>query len=180
MKRKSISKKLRFEIFKRDQFTCQYCGQHPPSVILHIDHVVPVKCGGETDIDNLITSCASCNLGKSANSLTDVPISLQDKAKLVKESEFQLKEYSKIMQQKKDRLYREKWTIAAYLENKEFVTEYKTHELKTIEQFIEKIGFFEVQDAAELAFNKYPFPTFNKFKYFCGICWNKVKGNNHG
>lgn len=127
-------------------------------------------------MDNLITSCSSCNLGKSANSLTDVPLSLQDRAKIVEESEFQLKEYSKIMQQKKERLYDEKWLVAARLENKEFVDEFNSHELKTIEQFIDKIGYFEVEDAAELAFNKFPYKSQNKFKYFCGICWNKVKG----
>jgi CRISPR/Cas system Type II protein with McrA/HNH and RuvC-like nuclease domain len=180
MKRKSISKKLRFEIFKRDQFTCQYCGSHPPSVILHIDHIIPVKSNGDNSIDNLITSCSSCNLGKSANSLNDIPQSLKDKAAIIKESESQLKEYAKVMQEKKDRIYGETWRIAASLENKDYVKEYNSHELKTIEQFIGKIGFFEVQDAAELSFNKFPYTTHNKFRYFCGICWNKIKENNHG
>lgn len=36
--RKSLSKKTRFEVFKRDSFECQYCGAHPPSTILHVDH----------------------------------------------------------------------------------------------------------------------------------------------
>jgi 5-methylcytosine-specific restriction endonuclease McrA len=40
-KRKTISKKLRFEIFKRDGFQCAYCGQAPPSVILEVDHIEP-------------------------------------------------------------------------------------------------------------------------------------------
>lgn len=104
-KRKAISKKLRFEIFKRDEFTCQYCGSHPPSVILHVDHIIPVKEGGDNNIDNLITSCSSCNLGKSANSLTNIPVSLKEKSDLIKESEAQIKAYSKIMQDKKDRIY---------------------------------------------------------------------------
>ena len=29
----SISKKIRFEVFKRDHFRCCYCGSAPPSVI---------------------------------------------------------------------------------------------------------------------------------------------------
>jgi 5-methylcytosine-specific restriction endonuclease McrA len=41
--RKPLSKKLRFEVFKRDGFSCQYCGAHPPDVLLEIDHVIPVK-----------------------------------------------------------------------------------------------------------------------------------------
>lgn len=46
MARKAISKKTRFEVFKRDRFTCQYCGATPPGVLLHIDHIHPVAEGG--------------------------------------------------------------------------------------------------------------------------------------
>lgn len=34
-KKAGISKRLRFEVFKRDGFVCQYCGNHPPAVVLH-------------------------------------------------------------------------------------------------------------------------------------------------
>ena len=70
-KRKPISKKLRFEIFKRDSFTCQYCGQKSPDVVLHVDHINPVSKGGDNDILNLITSCQGCNLGKGAREMSD-------------------------------------------------------------------------------------------------------------
>jgi hypothetical protein len=69
--RKAISKRLRFEVFKRDSFTCQYCGRSAPDVILHADHINPVAGGGETNILNLITSCLNCNLGKGARELSD-------------------------------------------------------------------------------------------------------------
>lgn len=46
MKRKNISKGKRFDIFKRDGFTCQYCGKQPPGVVLHVDHITPVSKGG--------------------------------------------------------------------------------------------------------------------------------------
>lgn len=70
-KRKSISKQLRFEVFKRDGFKCQYCGCSAPDVILHVDHIDPVSKGGDNDVMNLITSCQSCNLGKSDRVLSD-------------------------------------------------------------------------------------------------------------
>ena len=65
MARKSTGKRLRFEIFKRDNFTCQYCGDQPPSVVLVIDHIQPVSKGGDNDSMNLITACEPCNQGKS-------------------------------------------------------------------------------------------------------------------
>ena len=70
--RKAISKKDRFEIFKRDGFTCQYCGLQPPEVVLHVDHIVPVSKGGNNDPMNLITACRECNQGKAAKPLEQI------------------------------------------------------------------------------------------------------------
>src|SRR3990167_2754457 len=64
--RNPLSTRTRFEIFKRDDFTCQYCGRQAPAVILHADHIVPVADGGTDDPMNLITACEDCNHGKSA------------------------------------------------------------------------------------------------------------------
>lgn len=61
----TISKKVRFEILKRDEFTCQYCGQSAPNVILEVDHVNPRASGGGDEEANLVTSCFNCNRGKS-------------------------------------------------------------------------------------------------------------------
>lgn len=70
-KRKSLTKKLRFEVFKRDSFTCQYCGRKAPDVLLVVDHINPVAAGGVDDILNLITSCFDCNAGKSDRKLSE-------------------------------------------------------------------------------------------------------------
>lgn len=71
MKRKPLSKRTRFEVFKRDKFCCQYCGAKAPDVVLHVDHIHPVALGGKNDALNLITSCAACNGGKGATSIAD-------------------------------------------------------------------------------------------------------------
>lgn len=70
-KRKVIGAKLRFEVFKRDAFKCQYCGKAAPDVILRVDHVRPVSKGGDDDLLNLITACFECNAGKGAIELSD-------------------------------------------------------------------------------------------------------------
>src|SRR5947207_50583 len=69
--RSSISKKIRFEVFKRDSFTCQYCGDKAPDAILCVDHIKPVATGGSDDLLNLVTACQSCNQGKGARPLSD-------------------------------------------------------------------------------------------------------------
>lgn len=69
--RRALSKKTRFEVFKRDAFTCQYCGAKAPEVVLQCDHINPVVEGGENDILNLITACIACNGGKGGRKLDD-------------------------------------------------------------------------------------------------------------
>jgi len=57
---------LRFKIFIRDNFICQYCGQTvKDGAKLVIDHIIPFSKGGPTSMKNLTTSCFECNLGKS-------------------------------------------------------------------------------------------------------------------
>lgn len=62
VERKNIPNYIRFQVFKRDKFTCQYCGRS--GVELEVDHITPVASGGTNDIDNLITACKDCNRGK--------------------------------------------------------------------------------------------------------------------
>lgn len=71
MPRKSTGKRQQFEVFKRDHFTCQYCGDQPPDVVLVLDHITPVASGGGNEITNLVTACEACNQGKSDRSLED-------------------------------------------------------------------------------------------------------------
>ncbi len=66
MARRPISLSLRFSVYARDKHTCQYCGGKPPEVVLQLDHVYPVSLGGTNSIDNLLTACRDCNLGKGA------------------------------------------------------------------------------------------------------------------
>lgn len=59
--------KVRFEIFKRDNFCCVYCGRNPreDKIKLHIDHKHPKNKGGADLYENFVTSCTDCNYGKS-------------------------------------------------------------------------------------------------------------------
>lgn len=71
-KRLPISKRTRFEVLKRDNFTCRYCGARAPDVVLEIDHVKPVAGGGCGCLSNLVTACHACNRGKGVTVLGDL------------------------------------------------------------------------------------------------------------
>jgi hypothetical protein len=62
--RKPISRRLRYEILRRDDNTCRYC--HATDSPLTIDHVVPVALGGTDEPSNLVACCKDCNAGKTS------------------------------------------------------------------------------------------------------------------
>ena len=55
----------RFNVFLRDSFECQYCGQSKPTPDLTFDHVIPRSRGGRTSWENVVTACGPCNLRKA-------------------------------------------------------------------------------------------------------------------
>ena len=101
----AISKKLRFEVFKRDNFKCQYCGKSSPRVVLEIDHVIPINKGGQDNSENLITSCFDCNRGKGKDLLEEYKEGTDptEQAILLLERERQLKEYNEVMKKVRKR-----------------------------------------------------------------------------
>ncbi len=54
----------RFNVFLRDRFCCQYCGDAFPAQELTFDHIVPRSRGGRTVWFNVVTACSTCNLRK--------------------------------------------------------------------------------------------------------------------
>jgi hypothetical protein len=172
-KRKALSKKTRFDVFKRDGFVCQYCGAHPPSAILEVDHIQPVAFDGTNDMDNLITSCFDCNRGKSDRQLSDIPQSLQDKAAEVLEREAQIKGYQSALNSKKSRISDEAEMVCDVYErfNKGFTLSEKS--MVTVRMFVDRLGVHEVCDAMERAHVKAR--KSQEFRYFCGICWAKIR-----
>jgi 5-methylcytosine-specific restriction endonuclease McrA len=54
----------RANIYARDGYTCQYCGDQFPTQELTFDHVVPVSQGGRKDWENIVTCCVGCNRRK--------------------------------------------------------------------------------------------------------------------
>lgn len=97
----AISVRTRFEVFKRDDFACRYCGKKSPEVILEVDHIVPKAEGGSDDPINLATSCWACNSGKSSVPLNQVMTGEDphDRAIAMLERERQLREYNHVLEE---------------------------------------------------------------------------------
>ena len=157
-KRKNLSKSVRFEVFKRDNFKCQYCGKSAPDVVLEVDHIIPVSKGGDNDISNLITACFDCNRGKRDKKLTD-----KQSAKLQKEELDKLnarrEQLEMIAEWRKELLNLMNESIDKIVEiiNQEFyldihLTDYGR---RNFSKCIKKYGFEETLNSSLIAFERY-------------------------
>ena len=112
----AISVRTRFEVFKRDEFTCQYCGKKSPDVVLEVDHIVPQCDGGQDDVVNLRTSCWDCNRGKADQPLSAIVTGEDphDRAIFLLEQARQLREYNTVLAADHDRRDSEAWDLWRY------------------------------------------------------------------
>lgn len=173
MSRIAISKKIRFEVFKRDGFTCTYCGQKPPTVVLECDHVIPVAQGGTNHTENLTTSCFDCNRGKSDRSLGMVPESTALRAELLAEREEQEKAFAKLLRSKRKRQDDQIDDVQRILlsgTDQVFTDTFRI----SIKHFLERLPQDKVLFAAERAFQRIRTVS-DRTKYFCGICWKLIR-----
>ena len=177
-KRIPLSKKIRFEIFKRDLFTCQYCGSTPPGVVLEVDHIRPVSKGGDNIADNLLTSCFDCNRGKGATPLSEAPDALAKKIAIQKEKADQLKEFERLVSRRKaaitrkvnalDKLFGEKTGFS-------FSDSFKP----SARRFFDLLPKHDVEAALLTAVNAVHNDPQGVTKYFCKVCWNKIRESSN-
>jgi 5-methylcytosine-specific restriction endonuclease McrA len=85
-KRKTAIRYSKHNVFLRDGYTCQYCGDDVSRKTATLDHVLPVSHGGKTTFENTVCACATCNANKG-NDKKIVP-----KHKPVKPTYYQLVE----------------------------------------------------------------------------------------
>lgn len=180
-KRKTLSKKTRFEVFKRDNFTCQYCGRTAPDVVLEIDHIKPIKDGGENDILNLITACFDCNRGKGKRKLSQ--------NEEIKKQQEMLKQLNKKREQLEMML---KWKkelesldddMVDKIENVLYeATKNRFSKIGRIRclKNIKKFGFEEVYECAKISIDQYLIEDDEEsiskvFDYIGKICYNRAK-----
>lgn len=180
MARKPITKTVRFEVFKRDSFRCQYCGASAPDVILEVDHIKPVSKGGTNDIMNLVTACRDCNRGKSDRVLSDKSIVEVQRQQL--EAQQERREQLEMMLKWRDELETEMEIQIDAVENI-FIkyTDYGFSETGRINtrRLIKRFGINEVLEAAEISleryYMKYPKNWETAFSKIGGICYNRKK-----
>lgn len=156
-KRVSISKKTRFEVFKRDSFCCQYCGNSAPDALLEVDHIKPVKEGGKGNVTNLITSCKDCNRGKGARLLGDKSV-LKKQQKQLEELNDRRIQLEMMMEWRQGLLELEDKQVSIVVEYYQEHTGWRLTDSgrNRVRGLIKKHSLTTVLDSIEIAISKYP------------------------
>ena len=191
-KRNSITVKTRFEIFKRDKFTCQYCARTTPAVILEIDHVIPVSKGGDDSEENLITSCFECNRGKGDGLLNSI---LKDKnihteTLILAEKELQLSEYNFIKEKIKEREDKEidiiKDRYIKQFSYPNYAEEAFNKILSVVRKSLKYFSYIDILEYVDYAIERTEKDSRGEYhnvaaaKYLMGILRNKIKNIEEG
>ena len=175
-----FSKRLRYEILRRDNHACRYCGATAPDVKLTVDHVTPVALGGSDKPENLVAACAACNGGKTSSS-PDAPIVADVDQRAIC--------WSAAMQVAAERMLADQAELSALQDR--FATawgkwgrgegEARTEMPKdpgwpeTVERFLKAgLPFPVLLSCVERAMRNEKLVDENRFRYMCGIAWSKV------
>ncbi|MDX3645838.1 HNH endonuclease [Streptomyces sp. MB09-02B] len=176
----AVSKRLRYEILRRDNHTCRYCGASAPDAPLRVDHVTPVALGGSDKPENLVTSCEPCNSGKSSATVdsavvADVDATAVRWADAMKQAAENLRQQQTPKDEYRDAFLAE-WNRWGHGEGEARTTVELPADWKpSIERFrVAGLPADVWSDIVDTAMGYEKVLTVNKFKYCCGIAWNKV------
>lgn len=181
----SLSKRVRFEVFKRDRFTCAYCGQRPPDVVLEVDHVHPKCQGGSDEMDNLVTSCEGCNRGKAGKGLGDVAPAVDEMQRLAAMQE--MAERASLLQKQREEARQMRALEDEAVEDamgwwndiggSDDSGEHGYR--RSLKRFLKSLSPIEIHEAFEstgrMWDRKSHLTQAQAWRYFCGACWSMIR-----
>lgn len=171
----AVSKRLRFEVLRRDNHSCRYCGRSAPEVALTVDHVVPKALGGSDDPSNLVAACRDCNGGKSSVP-ADAPLIEDVAADAVRWARAIRQAAVEAAQQSAERSDLMGWFNMIWCDWTDWTGNvYDTPDgaFLSIPQFISAgVTKADLQELVTVAMNS---RATDKWRYFCGCCWKLIK-----
>lgn len=177
----AVTKRLRYEVLRRDDYTCRYCGAKAPHVKLTVDHVVPQALGGPDEPGNLVAACEACNGGKTsvppdAALVADVECdALRWSAAMQKAAEIAHADYEARLAYR--RVFRDEWDDwKTGAEGAKQAVPLDAGWESSLDNFREAgLPDWELGEAVRAAMANQKVAADNTFRYFAGICWTKIR-----
>lgn len=178
----AVPKRLRFEVFRRDGYTCRYCGRSAPDFEMTIDHVVPEVLGGPDEPANLVTACADCNSGKTSIA-PDAPLVAQVAEDALRWATARRTAAYEMLEERDARVeqherFLARWNEWGWGEESNWQTEpLPATWNQSVDQFINAgLPMDIIIDSLNQAQSN--LNVRDTFKYFCGIAWARVRDLN--
>lgn len=171
----AVSKRTRFEVLRRDSYTCRYC--RATDAPLTVDHVTPVALGGSDKPDNLVAACRDCNAGKASSS-PDSETVAQVADDAVRWAAAMKAAYGEAnVDLKKRRAYIRKFerTWDKFTSGGVAVERPATYTNTVGHWFQIEVPFEVVEYAVERAMANDKIRNGDVFRYMCGIVWKRVE-----
>lgn len=175
----AVSRRLRFEVLRRDGHACRYCGRTAPEVQLTVDHVVPVALGGSDDPTNLVAACSDCNGGKSASNPDAAVVAnvaddaLRWAAAIRESAETMLADLAHRETQRRE--FRREWDGWTFGSKKMRIPLPDTWE-RSVDNFLAAgLPMPLLIDALRKAMRAEKVDTDQTFRYMCGIAWKTIQ-----
>lgn len=173
----AVSKRVRYEVLRRDNHACRYCGATAPETKLVVDHVVPVALGGADAPTNLVAACEPCNSGKTSTT-PDGP--------LVADVEDQALAWSRHMRAAAEitraDLHHKQACCEAFEQfwSNYYGTGYRAPLPDDWRQSIDMLRISALDpgglfDAVCVALDNPGVAPGREFRYFMGVCWSKLR-----
>lgn len=175
--RKAIPRRLRFEILRRDNYTCRYCGAKAPDATLTVDHVIPVVLGGGDEPNNLVTACTDCNAGKASTSPDEHTVEDVDAAAILfakaMDQVAEMRRQTAADQQQTFEYFGQVWGNWNY--GKDNLPVPIPHAWRTrVATFLERgLSLDDLVEYVGVAMESRALVD-DKWRYFCGCCWREL------
>ncbi len=173
----AVTKRLRYEILRRDNHTCQICGRTAPGVALTVDHVVPVALGGSDDPANLQAACRDCNAGKSSVP-ADAPMVEAVAAEAARWSAAMKQAYVLAKEKREGRMllheaFQESWLDHRTRGGMDYPMP-TTWRVSIDKLFDAGLGWSDLYQAIQITMSKTHVARGDMFTYFCGVGWSML------
>lgn len=174
----AASKRLRYEILRRDGFRCRYCGLTATEAELTVDHVVPVVLGGGDDAENLVCCCRPCNSGKSSIAPESPLVAsvADDALRWAKAMEYAAidRRMAREEAQKLHEKFLAKWNTWTYTRGiKKYNIDIPGGWQSSIDRFLE--AGLELEELLSLIDVAMAARTTDEWRYFCGCAWRRIR-----
>lgn len=172
----AVSKRLRYEILRRDNHQCRYCGIAAPEVVLTVDHVLPTALGGNDEPSNLVAACRDCNAGKSASSPDAQVVADVDQRAVQWAQAMQVAIEQRTTELAADRARTDRFDSAwsSWVGVDGQIPRDVNWRHSVLRFLAGGLNDQFLTDAVATAMGNDRLPDYDRWRYFCGICWREL------